>query len=145
MGLNLIRYLCVSVAAFSLVTLGQEPKTAAQTEDRDIQVIQVTARKYEFSPSCIHVRAGAKVQLKITAIDRDHGFKTASVADGTDSSVDPGLQFTSPQGNGSWKLRKDTETTIEFFAKTPGTYGFRCALSCGLHHGRMKGQLVVDP
>ena len=144
MGSNLIRYLCASTALFSVLSLGWEPKTAAQTEERDIQIIQVTARKYEFSPSCIHVRAGAKVQLKITAIDRDHGFKTATVVDGIDSSVDPGLQFTSPQGNGSWKLRKDTETTIEFFAKTPGTYEFRCAVACELHHGRMKGQLVVD-
>lgn len=141
---NHMRYLCVSIALFSALTLGQEAKTVAQTQDQDLQVVEVTAKKYEFSPSRVHVKAGTKVQLKITASGRDHGFKSAVVPDGADSSH-PGLEFTSPQGNDGWKLKKGRETTIEFFAKTPGTYEFRCSVACGIHHGRMKGQLVVDP
>ena len=124
MGSNLIRYLCVSMTLSSILTLGQEPKTAAQT--RDVQVIRVAAKRYEFSPSRVHVKAGAKIQLKITATDRDHGFKTAVVPDGADSSAQPGLEFTSPQGSDGWKLKKGKETTIEFFARTPGTYEFGC-------------------
>ena len=143
MGSNLTRYLCVSMTLFSIVTLGQRPERAAHAQD--VQVIQVTAKKYEFSPSRVHVKAGAKIQLKVTAIDRDHGFKTAVVPDGADSSAHPGLEFTAPQSNDGWKLKKGRETTIEFFAKTPGTYEFGCSVACGIHHGRMKGQLVVDP
>jgi hypothetical protein len=30
------------------------------------------------------------------------------------------------------------------FAKTPGTYEFQCSVDCGIHHGSMKGQLIVD-
>ncbi len=39
------------------------------------QVIEVTAKKYEYSSSPVHVKIGTKVQLKITATDHDHGFK----------------------------------------------------------------------
>ena len=145
MGSNLIRYLCASTALFSVLILGWEPKTAARAQDQDTQVIQATAKKYEFSPSCMHVKAGTKVQLKITAIDRDHGFKIATVPDGGESLASPGLDFTPAQSNDGSKLKRGRETTIDFFAKTPGTYEFRCAAACGLHHGRMRGQLFVDP
>lgn len=145
MGSNLMRYWCVSITLFSALTLGQEPRTAAQTQDKALQVIHLTAKKYEFSPSRVHVKAGTKVQLKIKAIDGDHGFKSAVVPDGADSSTHPGLEFASLQGNDGWKLKKGRESTIEFFAKTPGTYAFKCSVACGIHHGRMKGQLVVDP
>jgi len=113
--------------------------------DEDAQVIDITAKKYEFSPSSVHVKVGSKVRLKITAMDRDHGFKTAVIPAGSGSSVSPGLEFTPPQGNEGWKLKKSKETTIEFFAKTLGTYEFSCSVACGIHHGRMKGQIVVVP
>jgi heme/copper-type cytochrome/quinol oxidase subunit 2 len=45
----------------------------------------------------------------------------------------------------AWKLNKGEETTIAFVAKTPGTYDFKCTVVCGFGHGRMKGQLIVDP
>ena len=104
----------------------------------------MTAKKYEFSPSRVHVKSGMKVQVKITALDRDHGLKIAVIPDGADSSTLAGLEFTPPQGNDDWKLKKGKETTIEFVAKTPGGYEFQCSVACGIHHGRMKGQLIVD-
>jgi heme/copper-type cytochrome/quinol oxidase subunit 2 len=145
MGSNLIRYLCVLMVLFSTLQLGERPKSAAQTEDQDVQVISMIAKKYEFSPSPVHVKAGMRIQLKITAIDRDHGFKMAVVPEGADAPIYPGLDFDPPQGNNGWKLKKSEETKIEFVAKTAGTYEFRCSVACGIHHGRMKGQLVVDP
>jgi cytochrome c oxidase subunit 2 len=105
----------------------------------------MTAKKYEYSPSPVHVKQGTKVQLKITAIDRNHGFTIATLPDGSDSTASPGLEFTSPQPKDSWKLTKGKETTIEFVAQRAGAYQFRCSVACGLGHGRMKGQLVVDP
>ena len=145
MGSNLIHYLCASVTVFSALTLGREPKASALIPDQDVQVIQVTAKRYEFSPSCVHVKAGTQVKLKITAIDGDHGFKSAIVPDVADPLARPGLEFASPQRDDGWKLKKGQETTIEFFAEVPGAYEFRCSVICGIHHGRMKGQLVVDP
>ena len=89
-----------------------------------VQVIEVTAKKYEYSPAPVHVKAGSKVQLKITAIDHDHGFKIATVPDGALPNSTAGLVFTSAQD--CWQLKKGETTTIEFLAQTSGTYTFRC-------------------
>ena len=119
--------------------MGLDVKTA----DQSVQVIEMTARKYEFSPSPVHVKLGMKIELKITALDRDHGFTIVRDPVGEDTSPHPGLVFRSPSDG--WKLTRGKETIIELVARVPGTYEFNCSLVCGLHHGRMKGRLVVDP
>ena len=111
-------------------------------QNGSVQVIEVRAKKYEYSPAPIHVKSGAKVQLKITAADHDHGFSILTVPDGSDSNGSTGLVFTSPQE--CWQLKKGETTTIEFLAQTPGTYSFKCCHTCGLGHRGMKGLLVVD-
>jgi cytochrome c oxidase subunit II len=111
-------------------------------QNGSVQVIEVTAKKYEYSPAPIRVKSGAKVLLKITAADHDHGFSILTIPDGADSNGSAGLVFTSPQE--CWQLKKGETTTIEFLAQTPGTYSFKCCHTCGLGHRGMKGQLVVD-
>jgi len=111
-------------------------------EDQKVQVIELTAKKYEYSGSPAHVKAGTKVQLKITAADHDHGFKIYSTPDGVDSSGSAGLVFTSPRE--CWQLKKGETTTIEFLAQAAGTYTFKCCHTCGLGHRGMKGQMVVE-
>src|SRR5260370_16779000 len=61
------------------------------------QVIEVTATKYEYSSSPVHVKIGTKVQLKITATDHDHGFRIGTVSVGAMPKDAAGLIFTSPQ------------------------------------------------
>ena len=46
--------------------------TAAQ---KPSQVIKVSAKKYDFTPSTITVREGEPVHLEIAATDHDHGFE----------------------------------------------------------------------
>ena len=111
--------------------------------DQNVQTIEVTAKKYDFTPSPIHVKQGATVRLKITSIDRSHGFAIDLYPDGTKDKGDPGLVFTSKQE--CVKLEKDIPETVEFVAHTPGTYTFKCCVHCGLGHGHMKGQLIVEP
>lgn len=142
---NLIRYLCVPMVLSSTLALRDDTKTGAQMQDEDAQVIKMTAKKYEFSPSRVHVKLGMKVQLKIIAIDRDHSFTIVRDPVGDDSSPHPGLVFTSNSDGDGWKLNKGKERMIEFVARVPGTYNFNCSVVCGIHHGRMKGELVVDP
>jgi plastocyanin len=115
--------------------------SAAAAQDQPVQVIELQAKKYEYSPAPVHVKAGTKVQLKITAVDHDHGFKVTTVAKG-DTSGQPGLVFTSPQD--CWQLKKGETTTIEFVARTPGTYAFKCCHVCGMGHGGMKSEIVVE-
>jgi cytochrome c oxidase subunit 2 len=108
----------------------------------EVQAIEITAKKYEYSNSPVHVKIGTKVQLKITAIDHDHGFKIGSVPDGASSGEKAGLVFTSEQE--CWMLKKGETTLIEFVAQTRGTYSFKCCHTCGLGHRGMKGQIVVE-
>ena len=121
----------------SCLPVGQ---TLAQTQD--VQVIAVSAKKYEYSPAPIHIKKGTKVQLKITATDHDHGFKIADLPDGSTGAT-PGLVFVGAQD--CWQLKKGETTTIEFVAQKEGTYTFKCCHTCGLGHRGMKGQIIVDP
>jgi cytochrome c oxidase subunit 2 len=115
---------------------------SAPAQVQNVQVIEITAKKYEYSASPIHVKSGTKVQLKITATDHDHGFKVAAVPDSAVTNGAAGLIFTSPRD--CWQLQRGETTTIEFLAQTSGTYTFRCCHTCGLGHRGMKGQIVVD-
>jgi cytochrome c oxidase subunit II len=107
------------------------------------QVIEMTAKKYEFNPPEIHVKQGARVQLKITATDRTHGFSLELYPDGAATTGVPGIVLASPEK--CYRLEKGQTVSVEFTAAQAGTYTFRCCLRCGLGHGRMKGKLIVEP
>ena len=94
----------------------------AQGESNEIKV---TAKKYEFAPSAIHVKKGDHVKLVITATDKDHGFKLDAF------QIDQ-------------LLKKGQATTVEFTADRAGTFPFECSHFCGLGHKKMKGELVVE-
>jgi cytochrome c oxidase subunit II len=115
----------------------------ASQADQEVQVIEVSAKKYEYSPSPIRVKRGVKVQLRITSLDKTHGFKINLSPDGSDKKSEPGLVFSSTDD--CFKLEKGVPTVVEFVARTPGTYSFHCCNRCGIGHGGMKGQLVVEP
>ena len=119
-----------------------KPAKASASPTEGVQVIEVTAKKYEFNPSPIRVKQGAKVQLKITATDHTHGFTLAEFPDGAPPSGKPGLVFSSPQD--CRKIEEGKTETVEFVAQTPGTYSFRCCVRCGWHHRDMTGQLIVE-
>lgn len=87
--------------------------------------INITAKKYEFTPNVITVKKGEPVKLVITATDRDHGFKLAA--------------FKINQ-----HLKKGEPATIEFTADKAGEFPFQCSVICGMGHHRMKGKLIVE-
>ena len=112
------RTFCATLALLSAGALGM----LAQSEPNEIKV---TAKKFEFSPSAIHVKKGDHVKLVITAADHDHGFKLE------------GFQI-------DQLLKKSEATTVEFTADRAGTFPFECSHFCGLGHKKMKGELVVE-
>ncbi len=116
---------------------------SVRAQVQSAQVIEVTAKKYEYSNSPVHVKIGTKVQLKVTATDHDHGFKISAVPDAAPPNGANGLIFIS--AHDCWQLKKGETTTIEFLAQTPGTYAFKCCHTCGLGHKGMKGQIIVEP
>jgi plastocyanin len=106
--------LCAIVAVLFVPALLDPQCGSVLAQDQSTQVIELSAKKYEYSPSPVHVKAGTKVQLKITAADHDHGFKISTVPDGSEPSSKPGLVFSSPQD--CVQLKKGETTTIEFVA-----------------------------
>lgn len=139
------RLLALSLAAIMLPVTGD---TLAAVPDQSpaagqVQVIEVKAKKYDFTPSPIRVKQGTKVQLKITATDRSHGFRIKEFPEGENKTASPGLVFSSPQN--CLKIEQNQTQTVEFVAQTPGTYRFRCCVHCGWHHEAMKGDLIVEP
>ena len=132
------------VAAISLTGSTASRSTSLSSDANEgVQLINVTAKKYEFNPPTIHVKQGARVQLKINATDHTHGFKISEYANGADVKGNPGLVFSPAQQ--CQKIEKGQTATVEFVAQAPGTYPFRCCVHCGWHHGAMKGQLIVEP
>jgi heme/copper-type cytochrome/quinol oxidase subunit 2 len=109
----------------------------------EVQTIDGTAKKYEFTPSTIRVKQGTRVQLKIRATDHAHGFKISEMPDGVDTKGKPGLVFTSAQD--CTKIEEGKSETVEFVAQLSGRYPFRCCVHCGWHHRGMKGELIVEP
>jgi cytochrome c oxidase subunit II len=140
---NILRIICLLVLAGGPLAANlARPANPAQA-NQDVQVIEVTAKKYEYSPAPIRVKQGSKVQLKITSLDRTHGFKINLYPDGAEQKGDPGLVFSSAED--CFKIETGAPTVVEFVARTAGTYSFHCCNRCGLGHGGMKGQLVVEP
>ena len=140
---NVSRIVCFLVlAGFAVAADGARSATLSQT-DQNVQVIEVLAKKYEYTPSPIRVQSGAMVQLKITSLDKTHGFKINLYPDGSDAKGDVGLVFSSKED--CFKIETGTPTVVQFVARTPGTYSFHCCNRCGVGHGEMKGQIVVEP
>ena len=115
---------------------------SSQSATSEVKVIEMTAKKYEYSQSEIRVKKGTRVQLKIRATDRTHGFKIAIYPEGSGNSGDPGLKFDPPQD--TWRLEENQETVIEFVAQKAGSYPFKCTVFCGMGHKGMKGVLIVE-
>ena len=138
-----IRAFLPTASAFALALALCLPKASpVAAQDQNAQVIELVAKKYEYSSSPVQVKSGTKVRLKITATDHDHGFKILAAPDGALPNDADGLIFSSAQE--CWQLKKGETTTIEFLAQTPGAYTFKCCHTCGLGHKGMKGQIIVE-
>ena len=107
-----------------------------------VKVIEISAKKYEFTPNEIRVKKGERVQLKVHSVDTTHGAKLEVYPEGQKDKSTPGLKFTEPDQNG--KVQKDVDQVIEFVAVEAGAYDIKCAKLCGMGHGRMKAKLIVE-
>ena len=89
----------LSILAASLLTLAMFLSLSwlVRAQNQNALVIEITAKKCEYSISPVHVKIGTKVQLKITATDHDDDFKIAAVPDGSVLNGTGGLIFTSAQ------------------------------------------------
>jgi heme/copper-type cytochrome/quinol oxidase subunit 2 len=103
------------------VTFAPLPVPAISPQER---TLQVEARQFAYSPSEITVNPGDTVTLQLVSTDVVHGL----YIDGYDLSVeaDPGQT-----------------ATLSFKANQPGSFRFRCNVTCGAMHPFMIGKLTV--
>ncbi|HVN28775.1 MAG TPA: cupredoxin domain-containing protein [Candidatus Binataceae bacterium] len=87
--------------------------------------IDITAKKFEFSPNHLTLKKGETVTLHLTSLDRMHGFFQRAL--GIDADIAPG---------------KVSEVTLT--PTTPGTYQVICDHYCGYGHGNMNMTIDVE-
>lgn len=88
------------------------------------RTFQIDARQYAYSPSEIRVNQGDTVTIQLISTDAVHGL----YVDGYDISVeaDPGQT-----------------AALTFTAIKPGSFRFRCNVTCGAMHPFMIGKLTI--
>ncbi len=91
-----------------------------------IEKVQVSAKRYDFSPDPIRVKQGSHVILELESLDVTHGLAMGEY--GIDVTLPPHKKL-----------------TVEFYAKEPGEFTMRCSHFCGLGHLGMRGKLIVEP
>ena len=88
------------------------------------RTFRVDAQQFAYSPSELKVNPGDKVIIQLVSTDVVHGL----YVDGYDISIeaDPGQT-----------------QTLTFIANKPGSFRFRCNVTCGAMHPFMIGKLTV--
>jgi cytochrome c oxidase subunit 2 len=137
------QFVLILVLFAGLFFAGVAARAVAQSKAQEpVFVFEMTAQKYDYAPDIVRVKQGTRVQLKIRAIDRTHGFKIRLYPEGSPEKGEPGLRMADNQNN--FKLEQNQERIIEFVAERPGTYTFRCSVFCGMGHRGMTGKVIVE-
>src|SRR5579859_4980983 len=91
----------------------------------DVRVIDITAKRFAFSPGTITLKKGQTVKLRIHSEDVTHGFFLRPLK----------LDEEIPAG-------QTTEVTVT--PQTAGTFTTICDHFCGANHGNMNMTIVVE-
>ena len=88
------------------------------------KVIEISAKKFEFTPSEITLKKGEPVILRLSSSDRVHGFMSKPLKIDTD-------------------IPNDTTKDIAVTPDTAGDFTIICDHYCGTGHGNMKMKVTV--
>ena len=113
-------------AALLLSACSSHSATAEAGAPKGERVVHVTAKKFEYSPSEIHVKKGEPVVLEFVSLDRKHGFEVPEL--GLSTEIDP-----------------KAPSRVRFVPQKEGRFPFHCSVFCGDGHEDMTGEIVVDP
>jgi heme/copper-type cytochrome/quinol oxidase subunit 2 len=113
--------LLLFVTAGLVVTLAPLPVQPIAPQER---TFQIEARQFAYSPSEIQVNPGDTVTIHLLSTDVVHGLYIDGY--GVSVEADPGQT-----------------TTITFVADKPGSFRFRCNITCGAMHPFMIGKFSV--
>lgn len=110
-----------ALATALLVTFAFNQVSLAQPAPRRIEV---TAKKFDFTPGEITVKKGEPVVLVLTSADVPHGIKFKEL-------------------NVSVKVGKGQTSEVSFTPDKTGTFVGHCSVFCGSGHGTMMLTLHV--
>ncbi len=88
------------------------------------KVIEITAKKFEFTPNEITLKKGETVILRLTSTDRVHGFFSKPLKVDTD-------------------ITPDKTTDVAVTPDAVGDFTIICDHYCGTGHGNMKMKATV--
>jgi heme/copper-type cytochrome/quinol oxidase subunit 2 len=110
----------LALVAVSLAFVPIPAPTAAPAEHR----LRVEASSFAFAPAVLSVNPGDRVTIELVSTDVVHGLYLDGY--GLSVSADPGQT-----------------AYLSFIAERPGTFRFRCSVTCGALHPFMIGKLKV--
>ena len=113
--------LLAGVCGIALATVAPKGNLARADNPK---VIEITAKKFEFSPSEITLKKGEPVILRLTSSDRVHGFMSKPLKIDTD-------------------IPSDTTKDVAVTPDAAGNYTVICDHYCGTGHGNMKMKVTV--
>ena len=115
-----------AVVLVSLLSVGLGNFLPSSDEPPRTREFTVNARQFAYSPERLTVNRGDRVILRLQPRDVSHGI----YVDGYDVEA-----HAAPK----------TEGVVEFVADDPGTFRFRCSVTCGVLHPFMIGEVEVQP
>jgi heme/copper-type cytochrome/quinol oxidase subunit 2 len=107
----------------TVIAFAPLPVRAAPPQDR---TVRVEASQFAYLPGEITVNPGDTVTIELVSTDVVHGFYLDGY--GVSLSADPGQPG-----------------RLTFVANTPGSFRFRCNVTCGAMHPFMIGKLNIGP
>ena len=110
-----------AVLGLALVSLGAGRRVNAQ----EPKVVEITAKRYGFTPNTITLKKGETVTLRLHSEDVIHGFFSRQL--NIDETIEPG---------------KTVDVTLT--PQTAGTFTTICDHFCGAGHGNMAMTIVVE-
>ena len=114
--------LLAGACGIAIATIAPKTKLARATDEP--KVIEITAKKFEFSPTQITLKKGEPVILRLSSLDRVHGFMSKPLKIDTDIPADKS---------------EDVAVTPD----TAGDFVVICDHYCGTGHGNMKMKVTV--
>ena len=111
-------------AACGIALAAVAPKTNLASAAVNPKVIEITAKRFEFTPSEITLKRGEPVILRMTSTDRVHGFMSKPFKIDTD-------------------IPPDKTTDIAVTPATAGNFTIICDHYCGTGHSNMKMKVTV--
>ena len=119
-----LKYTFAALLPLALVMLLALAGPRRAHADNGPRVIEITAKRFAFTPSQITIKKGETVKLRLTSEDVTHGFFMRALK--IDEDIEAG---------------KPTEITLT--PQTAGTFTTICDHFCGANHGNMNMTITV--